>query len=43
MCDSDMDYSDDDDLDDPMDYYGEFWAAIMARQLRKSKYAKNPN
>lgn len=22
MCDSDMDYSDDDDLDDPMDYYG---------------------
>lgn len=23
MCDSDMEYSDDDDLDDPMDYYGE--------------------
>jgi hypothetical protein len=24
MCDSDMEYSDD-DLDDPMDYYGEFF------------------
>ena len=30
MCDSDMDYSDDDDLDDPMDYYGKIKEQILS-------------
>lgn len=32
MCDSDMEYSDDDDLDDPMDYYGEYLMIKRAPQ-----------
>lgn len=28
VCDSDMDFSDDDDMDDPMDYYGKFLLAL---------------
>lgn len=38
MCDSsDMDYSDDDDLDDPMDYYGgELMKEMTGRKKEKT-------
>ena len=39
MCDSDMEYSDDDDLDDPMDYYGEFSTENIIQWTIKKIYA----
>lgn len=45
MCDSDMEYSDD-DLDDPMDYYGELEKLNKIKikpQAGCFKYAKHRN